>query len=153
SGLLDRPMVYGEGFRLPNKRTLRLHRNAQGPRMFEAEEIRRMLAVAGPALRAMILLGVNCGFGNSDVASLPLAALNLACGWGHFPRPRPGINRRCPLWPETAAALRAWMPKRPEPKSEIDGGLVFITKYGHGWQPTGKPTNSAVSQETRKLLN
>jgi integrase len=152
SGLLERPMVYGEGFHLPSKRTLRQHRHAQGPRMFEAQEIHEMLAAAGPALRAMILLGVNCGFGNSDVASLPLAALELAGGWVNYPRPKTGINRRCPLWAETVTALEAWLAKRPKPHSETDAGLVFITKYGHGWQPPGKPMNSPVSQETRKLM-
>jgi integrase len=153
SGLLERPVVYGEGFRLPSKRTLRQHRNAQGLRMFEAEEISRMLEAAAPALRAMILLGINCGFGNSDVASLPVAVLDLASGWVNYPRSKTGINRRCPMWPETVMALKTWLAKRPEPKSESDAGLVFITKYGHAWQPPGKPMNSPVSQETRKLLN
>ena len=47
--------------------------------------------------------GVNCGFGNGDCASLPLSAVNLDAGWIDFPRPKTGINRRCPLWPETVA--------------------------------------------------
>jgi integrase len=86
------------------------------------------------------------------VASLPLAALELAGGWVNYPRPKTGINRRCPLWAETLTALEAWLAKRPKPHSETDAGLVFITKYGHGWQPPGKPMNSPVSQETRKLM-
>jgi integrase len=88
--------------------------------MFEADELRAiidgMLVVGegGPSLvkpdatlRAMILLGINCGFGNADCAGLKLDALDLAGGWIDFPRPKTGIARRCPLWPETVAALRA----------------------------------------------
>ena len=32
-------------------------------------DIRRVLAKANPQLRAMILLGINCGLGNNDCAS------------------------------------------------------------------------------------
>jgi hypothetical protein len=94
-GLLEKPVVYGEGFRKPSKQTLRRHRASRGPRMFEAEEVRRMLNAAGQPLKAMILLGVNCGFGNSDCGTLPQSALDLAGGWISYPRPKTGIPRRC----------------------------------------------------------
>ena len=63
---------------------------------------------AGPGvpLKAMVLLGINCGFGNTDCANLPLTALDLDRGWLNYPRPKTGTNRRCHLWPETGAALR-----------------------------------------------
>src|SRR5690349_958569 len=101
--------------------------------MFEAEELCRLFQAATQPLKAMILLGVNCGFGNSDVATLPLAALDLDSGWVNYPRPKTGIPRRCPLWPETVTALREWLAERPEPKAEADRPLVFVTKYGHAW--------------------
>src|SRR5262249_47568859 len=75
AGLTARPVRTGPGFAPPSRKVLRLHRAKQGPRLFGADEIRRMLDAAGPQLRAMILLGVNCGFGNADVGRLPLAAL------------------------------------------------------------------------------
>ncbi len=49
--------------------------------MFEAAEIRAMLAVASVPLKAMILLGINCGFGNTDVANLCVKHLDLKGGW------------------------------------------------------------------------
>jgi integrase len=149
--LLDRPMVFGEGFKVPSKRTLRTHRAARGPKMFEADEIRRMVQAAGPALRAMILLGVNCGFGNSDCGTLPLAALDLDGGWVNYHRPKTGISRRCPLWPETVAALREWLNKRPETKDPTDAGLVFVTKYGQPWAKDA--ADSPITKQTRKLLD
>jgi integrase len=99
----------------------------------------------------MILLGINCGFGNSDCANLPLSALDLDAGWLDYPRPKTGINRRCPLWPETVAALRTAQAARPEPKDAEDAGLFFITKYGGSWakETEGGP----VAKETKKLLN
>jgi integrase len=73
-------------------------------------------------LRASVLLALNCGFGNHDVAALPLAALDLKAEWVNFPRPKTGIARRCPLWPETTAALREVIEARPA----TDSDLAFI---------------------------
>ena len=149
NGLIDRPMVFGEMFKAPKKKTLRQHRAAQGPKMFEAEEVRRMLDAAGQPLKTMILLGVNCGFGNSDLATLPLTALDLEHGWINYPRPKTGIARRGPLWTETAAALREWLTMRPKPTNDGDGNKVFITRWGASWEKDF----AAVTKETRKLLN
>ena len=101
--------------------------------MFEAEELRKLLKAAGTPMKAMILLGMNAAFGNSDVAGLPVAALDLAGGWVNFPRPKTAIARRCPLWPETVAAIREAIAARPKAKDDGDAGLVFITKYGAKW--------------------
>jgi integrase len=101
--------------------------------MFEAAELRSILKAAGVQLRAMILLGINCGFGNSDVGKLALGALDLESGWVNFPRPKTAIARRCSLWPETVKALRASIAARPEPKLQAGAGLVFITRLGGLW--------------------
>ena len=42
------------------------------------------------------------------------------------------VARRCPLWPETVAALRALVAGRPEPQRHQDCGLVFLTERGTG---------------------
>src|SRR5262249_39666341 len=123
----------------------------QGAKLFTAEEIRKLLAGAGVQLKAMILLGINTGFGNADCGNLPLAAIDWDKGLIDFPRPKTGIPRRCPLWPDTVAALRAALACRPEPKQAADAGLVFITKYGQGWAKTDNA--GPLTQEMRKLLN
>jgi integrase len=76
--------------------------------MFAAEEIRRMMDGAGLELRAMILLGINAGYGNTDCSRLELKHLNLQTAWVDFPRPKTGIHRRAKLWPETVQAITAW---------------------------------------------
>ncbi len=150
AGLIDRPVRFGPGFKRPAKKVLRLARAEAGPKLFTADEIRRLIAAAGPALKAMLLLGINAGFGNADCGTLPQAALDLNGGWVDFPRPKTGIERKAPLWPETVQAVREALARRPDPKDPADAGLVFITKYGLSW---AKDTSTnPVSQETAKLL-
>src|SRR5262249_3130937 len=118
AGLLDRPVRFGSGFKRPSKRVIRLHRAKQGPKLFTPEEVRKLLDAASVQVRAMILLGINCGFGNSDCGNLPLSAVNLDAGWIDYPRPKTGIPRRCALWPETVEAIRDALAARPAPKKE-----------------------------------
>jgi integrase len=150
AGLLDQPVRYGPAFKKPSAGVLRRHRAAAGERLFGADELRRLIDDAGVPLKAMILLGVNAGFGNADCGTLPLSALDLDGGWVTFPRPKTGVPRRCPLWPETVAAIRDALADRPEPKDPAAAGLVFVTRYGRPWSADG--TSDAVTLETGKLL-
>jgi len=152
SEMLATPMRFGPGFARPSKKTLRLERARRGVKMFEADEIRRMLEKAPtPNLRAMILLGVNCGLGNSDCGKLPVAAIDLDRGWIDFARPKTGIARRCPLWPETSQALRDVLVARKEPKDRADAGLLFVTLKGQSYHKSDD--RNPISAEMRKLLN
>ena len=118
SGLLPFPMRFGPGFCRPTKKTMRLHRAAQGPKLFTAEEVRRLIDAADVQVQAMLLLGINAGFGNTDCASLPLSALDLEHALIDFPRPKTSIARRCPLWPETVEGdPRAPSPVAKNPKT------------------------------------
>jgi integrase len=150
SDLIPKPVRFGPVFKRPSKKTVRLHRAEQGAKLFNADEVRRLLAAAGVQMKAMILLGINCGFGNADCGGLPLAAVDLDKGIIDFPRPKTGIPRRCPLWPETVAALREALAKRPEPKSTDHAGLFFITKYGQSWAK--ETPDGPLSKEMKKLL-
>src|SRR5262249_8398101 len=146
NGLIGKPVLFGDGFRRPSKKTLRKEKAKKGLRMFEAAEIRRILAVAGQPLKTMVLLGVNCGYGNADVGNLPQSALDQG-GWVQFPRPKTGISRRCPLWAETIQALREWMVIRPAAAKPEHASLVFLTYRGRSWakqgyfDADGKPRN------------
>ena len=150
SGMVDSPIRFGPGFKRPSRKTLRVARAEKGERMFEAAEICEMLKASSPQLGAMILLGVNCGFGNHDCGSLPVTALDLDQGWVNFHRPKTGITRRCPLWPETVTALHEALDSRPLPKDDDHADLVFITKYGQPWAK--ETSDSPVSNEMTKLL-
>jgi hypothetical protein len=103
--LIDRPVRFGQTFKRPSKKTLRLEKARQGHKLFTAEEIRRLLGAASAQLKAMILLGINAGLGNADCGRLPQRALDLERGWLDYPRPKTGMARRCPIWPETVEAI------------------------------------------------
>ena len=118
--------------------------------MFEPADLRKMIDAAGLQLRAMILLGANCGFGNSDIGNLPIEALDLDGRWVTYPRPKTGVKRRAALWPETVAAVREVLANRPAPKDDAHAGLVFITKYGKTWAKDDG--DNPISKETAKLL-
>ena len=150
NGLIDRPIRYGQSFKRPSRKVLRKARQAQGSRMFRPEEIRAILGAASVQLKAMILLGVNCGFGPADCGTLPKSALDLDSGWIDYPRPKTGVERRCPLWPDTTAALREVLAKRPKPKNPTHGTLIFVTKYGKPWAKDASSA-SPISAAFRKL--
>ncbi len=78
----------------------------------------------------MVFLGINCGFGNNDCATLTFANLDLKGGWHSHPRPKTGVPRRCPLWNETVMAIRDWLKVRPNPADPSHSDLVFLTCNG-----------------------
>lgn len=160
SALVDQPVRYGQGFRKPSKKTLRLARAKGGKRMFEADEVQSLIKTGSQPLTTMILLGINCGLGQSDCANLPHSALDLESGWLDFPLPKTGVERRCPLWPETIEALSEAIEQRPEPRRETDADLVFVTKYGNRWVRLTEKEDAkdrtpidSVSLQFRKLMN
>ena len=91
-------------------------------RIFTHEEISKLLAVADTQMKAMIWLGLNCGFGCTDCSELQWKHLDLVNGRVTFPRGKTGIPRDLPLWSETIDSLRA-IPKK--------GKLVFYTARGN----------------------
>ncbi len=133
SGVIKEAVRYGPDFKSPGKKSLRKARNGNARRLFTAAEIHNVLENASIPMKAMILLGINAGFGNSDCSSLPLSAVNLDDGWVDFPRVKTGIDRRVPLWPETVKALRKVISARPIPKEKADKDLVFLTKRRNRW--------------------
>jgi len=127
--LIDRPVRFGDQFAKPSKATIRKSRRVK---LLSAGEIRKLIEFASPEMKAMILLGINCGLGNTDCARL--TSEHIHGHWLDYPRGKTGIHRRCNLWPETLEAIRAT-------------GLPFKTMHGNHW------SDGAISQELRKLLD
>ncbi|MGB2986334.1 MAG: tyrosine-type recombinase/integrase [Phycisphaerae bacterium] len=166
SDLIDHPVKYGNRLKkstLKEKRRSRTARDrANGKRLFEPEQIRLLLGHARGQLRAMILLGMNGGFGNTDCAELPIAAVDFQCGVIDYERPKTAVQRMVPLWPETVAALQEVLANRPVAKNAEYKRLVFLTAFGNPWKQHvvhaadgEKPKvrlQQAVSAEFNKLL-
>jgi integrase len=110
-GHIDRLPRWGDALDRPPTtewRKSRANREREhGKRLFIAEQLRGLVEAADPMLRAAILLGINGGFGNTACGMLPIAALDLDNARIEFERPKTGVARTIPLWPETVAALRA----------------------------------------------
>jgi len=116
----DQPRAHRKALKSPPHRLLRAESRKRGPRFYEAADIRKLVKSADPHLRAMILLGINCGFGPQDCFTLPANAVDLEQGWHTFARPKTEVDRRCPLWPETISAMR-----------EVQGGTFALN--GRKW--------------------
>ncbi len=163
NGLVDRPVRYVQNFRRPSRKTVRVERAKKGAKLFTVDEVRALVDGAlvvgetgpelvrpGKVMRAMVLLSINCGFGNADCGRLTQSAVDLGVGMIDYPTPKTGIKRRCTLWPETVEALRGALAIRPEPADKADADLVFVTKYGLPW---AKDTaDQTLAKEFAKLL-
>ena len=118
--------------------------------MFEREELIAALEYATTNAKAMLLLGINAGMGNTDLAMLPTKAVNLKTGWLDHPRPKTGIPRHVPLWPETVKAIKAALNERHPPKDPAHKHLLFIGPRGESY--IGKARGYRVHQEVARVL-
>lgn len=147
SGQID----YGREFNRPSSKVLRQEKLTQEKKYFEPQEVRRLLAAAREPVRTMILLALNCGFGNTDIATLTWSVIELDStpSWIEFPRGKTAIERRCPLWPETAAALRIHRGTIILPPE----ALVFLTSRGNPWVRMSEKKNhdDALGKAFHKL--
>lgn len=158
--LIERPVRFGQAFKKPSRAAVRKHRaekkHANGKRMFEATELRQLLEAASQPLKAFILLGVNAGFGATDIARMPRSVIDLQAGWIDYARAKTGIPRRVPLWPETVQALREALEKPRTPKDPAHAHLAFVTKYGHPFVRVADTKKAGsvdgIGQEFNKLL-
>jgi len=120
---------------------------------FTIEQIKKLIENADLQMRAMILLGLNCGFGCTDCAELQWSNLDLNHSRVDFPRRKTGISRNLLLWPETVEALTKLTNSRE---------LVFYTAFGNPWVRTIKKKDEngtekyihddAISKKFCKLL-
>jgi len=167
SDLIDKPIKYGKSFEKPSATLMRKSRQAaeskNGKRLFKPAEILSLLNASDVPLRAMILLGINGGFGNTDCARMTLRAIDFDRALVEFPRPKTGVERTVPLWPETVNALRQSLANRPAPTNEESAALTFINTFGRPWvrEITHRKANNTIEkvvpidgicQEFSKLL-
>lgn len=146
---------YGGQFDKPSMKTVR--QEAKPKSLFTPQEIKALLKAASPAMRAMILLGINGGFGQADFATLPASVIDFKKRAIDYTRHKTGVVRVVPLWPETLKALRQY--HRP---SETHPELFFVTAHGNPWihdrikhniqgLPAGLTHIDSVSLEFKKL--
>jgi integrase len=142
-GFLTTEPKYGEAMRKAR------HGRIGKPKVFGRDEVWAMLAAARPPFQAMILLGLNCGLGNTDIGQLRWGDLDLDAGFLSNRRQKTEVPRRCPLWPETIAAIRD---AGAEKRGAADH--VFLTKFGNPWvqEPPDGARIDSVRMEFTKVL-
>jgi integrase len=152
--LIDGRVSFGSQFSEPSKKAKKQHRaklrRDHGLRMLEAAEIRQLLYAADPVWRAMIYLGINCGYGNSDISQLRIQQVGEHI---RYPRPKTGEDRLNALWPETLDAVRQAISMRVQPRTSDLSDRVFLTRTGREWvRANSTYVNDEISKQFSKLL-
>jgi hypothetical protein len=130
------------GLKRPSTEQLRRARAASGPKFFEAEEIRKLLAHATPTMKAAIYLGINCGLDDEAIAQFKTT--HIKGKWLDELRETTGVERRSRLWPETIEALAAII--------KPDDPIVFRTSTGRSFVARDKAgTGNPIKQLFRDL--
>lgn len=138
----------------PNLKAIKkITKTTQEKATFNMSQIQTIMEIADIQMKAMILLGLNCGFGCTDCAEVKWGNLDLENSRVIFPRGKTGVLRNLVLWPETVKALKD-IPKK--------GELVFYTVKGNPWvrviQSVDKHGNEkftkddGISKQFSKLL-
>lgn len=153
SELLAVPVRFGPGFKKPSPRKQRESRFAKGEQVFSPEQVKALLAEAGPQMKAMILLGLNGGLGCSDLANLELDQVDLDVGWYNVMRAKTATQRRFPYWPETIEALREAIEDRGDPTAAEDKSLVFIGPRGSNYKARDRVTNLFMRTRDRAKVD
>ena len=76
------------------------------PQFFSVEEVKRLYVAADDRLKLYILLGLNCGYTQADIASLEHAHIDWDRGMIVRARNKTGQPQEHKLWPVTLALLK-----------------------------------------------
>lgn len=102
------------------------HRDALG-----WDELEKLFRAAGQVDMALLLLGINCGFGNMDIGTLKLADVDLDGAMVKHCRSKTGVMRQLTLWPQTVSVLRQYLQyHRGRPAEAQFADRFFIGKFG-----------------------
>jgi integrase len=119
--------------------------------LYTADHLKDLLGKADSQMKAMIFLGLNCGFGPKDIHDLRWDDID-----GErtaLPRSKTGVTQTYRLWEETRAALEAVRLERQKliarlarrGRDRSDRGHVFVTKFWRSW------SRDAVAEQFRGL--
>lgn len=113
--------------------------------IFSSEDIRKLIEAADIQMKAIIWLGINCGFGCTDCVELKWSNIDFENGRVKLTRKKTGISRDLPLWPEIILALQE-VPRK--------GKLVFYTNRGNPFVRTISKANvnGKIKYSTQNII-
>jgi hypothetical protein len=113
---------------------------------FDTEELKKILPTTSGISRAMLLLGLNCGFGAGECGTLTLGEVYLyqahpkaaKIGWQENGkdsfirriRRKNKVYGEFLLWPETVESLRWLIERRQRLGNATKDGLLFVAENG-----------------------
>ncbi len=152
NGLIDRPVRYGQAFKRPTRKVVRIDRAKKGPKLFSRRR-------NPPPARTRPASSDEGDDPAGDQRRLRQRRLRHTCRnppWTWNGRDRlPASEDGNPAALPALAGNHRGDPRRhwrsgPTPKDEADAGLVFITKYGLPWAKDS--TDQTLAKEFGKLL-
>ncbi len=120
--------------------------------LISPKDINAIIETASVGLKPIILLGLNAGMGSTDIANFlesDLPDLDAKEVWIDTHRGKTGAPRRFILWPETKAAIKEWLVRRPSPCSDVADRL-FWTSHGQAWVRDSMDSISKAFLQTRR---
>lgn len=130
SQIIDRIPIYGPSFKKPKARDIRKVKNERGKkRLYSPAQVRLIVSKASVLMKALVLLAINTGMGNTDCSELTMADIDLETALIDNVRHKTGFFRTAPLWVETVDAIRDWIKVRPKPVPEAKR-FLFLSPTG-----------------------
>lgn len=96
------------------------------PEVFTLDEVRILWDAAHPRLRCFMALGLNCGYGQKDIADLTVKVINLEDGFIERHRSKTKIYSKHRLWPVTTELIAQHVDTGAH-----DEDRLFVTADGH----------------------
>lgn len=126
----------GDDFKPSSKAEVRKQRKGSKGRALTPEVILKIIDAATPQFRPLLMLCINGGIGNLDIAEMKESELPNLDGkevWLDLPRGKTGADRRVLLWPETVKAIKDYLAVKYRPNSKRDSDVLFLTSHGNRW--------------------
>jgi hypothetical protein len=142
--LIAEPVCYGQSFKRPSPKVLRLEKARQGRKLFTAEEIHRLLGAASVVVKAQILLGIKLRFWEHGLRDLANGSHRLGPCHHRFSPPQdrhsPSLSNLAgndPSYPGSAG-----VPATTQERRTCWARLHHATRsgvgQGHSRQPAGQ---------------
>jgi len=96
------------------------------PKTFTLVELRTLYAKANGRMRLWLLLGLNCGYLQADIASLSHEMVDWKLGTIRRSRQKTGVDSEHKLWPEALRLLREYA---TDPTEHPD--TLLLNSHGH----------------------
>ena len=148
-GLYEKAIHYGPRLTSPPQHAIEAEQEELGTiRFFNREILLEATKVATPKMKAIILLGINCAFYPSDIASIAYGHLHLDAPipYHDFRRVKTRQRRMAALWPETVDAINEYLAFHRPPN---DSRIIFLSKLK---KPYTKTSFGQLTLAFNKLL-